>query len=161
MSSVNYYLTWFIRYFSVYLVTHVLCSAILARSFTSINFGVILITFLLFDILLIIQSCFIQVFFTRAKIGMVIALLFFILQYIVNFVIRSSDNPSYTQNMYGSFSPHSAFVSALQQMVYCQSVEITLGFAQVTTIINYYTISTAWVSFSVHIVFWLLLAMYL
>lgn len=114
MSSFNYYMTWFIRYFAVYFVAHAVCSVILSRNFTSINFGIIFITFLLFDILLIIQSCFIQVFFTRAKIGMVIALLFFVLQYVVNFVIRNSDSPSYDQNMYGSFSPHSAFVLALQ-----------------------------------------------
>lgn len=122
MTSFNYYITWFIRYLSVYIVTHLVCSAILATSFSSINFGVAFVTFLLFDILLIVQSCFIQVFFTRAKIGMVIALLFFIIQYIVNFVVRNSDNPSYQLNMYGAFSPHSAFVLALQNMLYCQSV---------------------------------------
>ncbi len=119
MSSVTYYFTWLIRYFSVYLVAHIACSAIIASSFTTINFGVVFITFLMFDILLIVQSCFIQVFFTRAKIGMVVALLFFLLQFVVNFIVRNSNNPTYEQSLYGSFSPHSAFVSVLRQMVYC------------------------------------------
>jgi ATP-binding cassette subfamily A (ABC1) protein 3 len=114
MTSFNYYFTWFIRYFAVYVIVHVICALILTKSFNYINFGVLLITFLLFDLLLIIQSCFIQVFFTRAKIGMVIALLFFVIQYIVSFIIRNSDNPTYQQALYGSISPHSAFASALQ-----------------------------------------------
>jgi ATP-binding cassette subfamily A (ABC1) protein 3 len=161
MTSFNYYVTWFIRYFAVYVVIHIICSAILVKNFSHISFGVVLITFLLFDLLLIVQSCFIQVFFTRAKMGMVIALLFFVLQYIVNFIIRNSDNPTYQQNLYGSISPHSAFALAMQELVYAQSVAINLNFGQLTTVINYYSISTAWLSFVIHIVFWLLLTMYL
>lgn len=161
MNNTNYYLTWFLRYFISYVIVHLLCSAILSRVLTSLNFGVVFITFLLFDILLIVQSFFIQIFFTRAKIGMVIALLFFILQYVVNFVVRNSDNPSYQQGLNGSISPHSAFVSAFQTMIYAQSVQIPLNFSAVTTVINYYTISTAWVSFIIHIIFWTLLTVYL
>jgi ATP-binding cassette subfamily A (ABC1) protein 3 len=122
MTGFIYYVTWFIRYFAVYLVVHLICSVILARTFTYVSIGVFVITFLLFDIVLIVQSLFIQVFFTRAKVGMVISLLFFVVQYVVSFLVRNSDNPTLQQAVLGSISPHSAYTSAMQLMVYAQSV---------------------------------------
>ena len=129
MTSWNYYATWFIRYFAVYLVIHSIATGILVASLKTVNGGVIFITFILFDILLIIQSFFVQVFFTKAKLGMVIALIFFIIQYVINFVVRTSDSPSITQNMYASISAHSAFVSSFQNMIFSAANQFNLGFA--------------------------------
>jgi hypothetical protein len=61
-----------------------------------------------------LQAFFIQILFTRAKIGMVIGLLFFLLQYIIHFIVGNSNNPNIQQKTYASISPHSAFISALQ-----------------------------------------------
>lgn len=91
MSNWNYYATWFLRYFCVYLVIHALATVILHFSLGIVNPGLVFITFILFDILLIVQSMFIQVFFSRAKLGIVIALIFFILQYVFNFIVRTSN----------------------------------------------------------------------
>lgn len=85
-----YYLTWFIRYFMVYLVVHLIGSAILRAALPNVPYGMFLIVFILFDILLIIQSFFIQIFFTRSKIGVVFALLFFVIQYVINYVISTN-----------------------------------------------------------------------
>jgi ATP-binding cassette subfamily A (ABC1) protein 3 len=85
-----YYFTWFIRYFMVYLVIHLIVSAIINGAFKQVPYYIPLVIFLLFDILLIIQSFFIQIFVTRAKIGIVVALLFFVLQYAINFIIANN-----------------------------------------------------------------------
>jgi ATP-binding cassette subfamily A (ABC1) protein 3 len=85
-----YYFTWFIRYFVVYLVIHLIVSAIMLGAFKQVPYYIPLVIFILFDILLIIQSFFIQIFVTRAKIGIVVALLFFVLQYAINFIIANN-----------------------------------------------------------------------
>jgi ATP-binding cassette subfamily A (ABC1) protein 3 len=61
---------------------------------------------------LIVQSFFIQVFFTRAKIGVVIALLFFIIQYILSFLTSNSDNPTLGVNSAASIIPHVGLILA-------------------------------------------------
>ena len=85
-----YYLTWFIRYFLAYLILHLICSAIFVGAFNQVPFIMPLIIFLLFDILLIVQSFFVQIFVTRSKIGIVLALLFFVLQYVINFIVANN-----------------------------------------------------------------------
>lgn len=127
-----YYLTWFIRYLCVYATIHLVASGIICKAFPNINFGVIFLTFILFDMVLIIQGFFIQVFFTKSKIGMVFGLLLFTVQFVANFLVRNSDNPTFQQALYGSFSPHSAFVSALRLMLYCESLQIPLSFSNAT-----------------------------
>ena len=85
-----YYLTWFIRYFIIYLIIHLISSAILVAALPNVSFGIIFSVFILFDILLITQSFFIQTFFVRSKLGVVIALLFFIIQYVINYIIATT-----------------------------------------------------------------------
>ena len=85
-----YYFTWFLRYFITYLVLHLIGSAIIAAALPRISFFMPFIIFILFDIVLIVQSFFIQIFFTRSKIGVVFALVFFIVQYIINYVVANT-----------------------------------------------------------------------
>lgn len=153
-----YYLTWFIRYFIVYLIIHAVISGILCVIFKNIPFYVPFVIFILFDILLIIQSFFIQIFVTRAKIGIVFALLFFILQYVINFVISNNQNPTVTIYRLVSIVPHVAYSLALKSMVYAESIKTPVTFDEV---INLYTVSTAIISIVVNIVFWGLLTWYL
>src|SRR5690242_1386703 len=94
MSLPIYYVTWFIRYFVACLVIHLIGSAIIAATLPHVGFIVPFVVFVLFDIVIIIQSFFIQTFFTRAKLGVVIALLFFLVQFIISFISSNSDNPS-------------------------------------------------------------------
>ena len=107
-----YYFTWFIRYFIVFLVIHIIGSAIIAKTLSHVSFIIPFVVFILFDILLIIQSFFIQTFFSRSKIGVVIALLFFLVQYILSFISSNSDNPTLSVNRALSIVPHAAFILA-------------------------------------------------
>jgi len=94
MSMFIYYFTWFLRYFISYLVVHILGSVFIWHALSYVPIYIPFITFVLFDIVLIVQSFFIQVFFTRAKIGVIIALLFFLGQFVISFVVSNSDNPT-------------------------------------------------------------------
>ena len=95
MSMFTYYFTWFIRYFITFLIVHIPASVFVWHALIYVPIYIPLVTFLLFDVVLIFQSFFIQVFFTRAKIGVIIALLFFLGQFIISFVVSNSDNPTY------------------------------------------------------------------
>lgn len=153
-----YYSTWFLRFFVIYLVVHAIESGILMVTLRQIPFYIPFMVFILFDILLIIQSFFIQIFFTRAKIGVVFALLFFILQYMVNYITIGNDHPTVETLQLVSIVPHVALIQALKEMLYVESYQIDIDFVKE---INYYTIMTSIVSLICNIVFWGLLSIYL
>jgi len=114
----NYYFTWFVRYYAVYFILHIICSAIITTQLTYIPFYIPFIVFILFDLVLIIQNFFIQVFLTRAKIGVVISLLFFVIQFVLSFISINSDNPTLGVNAAMSVIPHAAYVLAFQTIIY-------------------------------------------
>lgn len=90
MSLWRYYATWFIRYFVIYLIVHSANAGVIAYCLPRVQFYVPFVLYVLFDTVLIIQSFFIQIFVSRAKIGIVFALVFFILQYAVNYAIANN-----------------------------------------------------------------------
>lgn len=135
-----------------------ICAAIIVNQFTNVPFYIPFIVFILFDIVLIVQNFFIQVFLSRAKIGVVISLLFFIIQYVLSFISTNSDNPTIGVNAGISIIPHAAFIIAFQTMLYAQSSQITPTFGLE---INNYVIGYAIASFIFNIVFYLILTWYL
>lgn len=158
MKMSNYYISWFFRYFFVYLVLHIICSAIMSSQLKNVPFYIPFIVFILFDIVLIIQNFFIQVFLSRAKIGVVISLLFFVIQYVLSFISTNSDSPSIGVNAGISVIPHAAFIIALQTMIYAESNQITPAFGET---LNNYVIGYALASFILNILFYLILTWYL
>jgi ATP-binding cassette, subfamily A (ABC1), member 3 len=118
MKGLHYYFSWFVRYFAVYIGVHLIGTIIISVEFKHVPLYIPFLVFILFDIVLIIQNFFIQVFLTRAKIGIVIALLFFLAQYIVSFISTNSDNPTLTVNRAISILPHAAFVLSFRTMLY-------------------------------------------
>ena len=114
--------------------------------------------YILFDIVLIIQNFFIQVFLTRAKIGVVISLLFFVIQFILSFIATNSNNPSI--GLYSAISvvPHVAFVLSFQTILYTYAYQIT---PSLSGTYNNYVIAYALISFAVNAVVYLILFIYL
>lgn len=110
MSMFTYYSTWFIRYFCTLLFVHAVGSAVYSQAYQHISFVHAFVVWILFDVVLVIQSFFIQTFFTKSKIGVVIALLLFLLQFIMSIVASNSNNPTEQVNMYVSIVPHSALI---------------------------------------------------
>lgn len=153
-----YYVTWFIRYFVVCLVIHLIGSAIISATLPHVKFIVPFIVFILFDIVMIIQSFFIQTFFTRAKLGVVIALLFFLVQYIISFISSNSDNPTLGVNTALSIIPHISYILSFETMLYAESVKTNVKF---TETLNNYTISSHIVSCIINSIVYLFLTWYL
>lgn len=158
MKGINYYFSWFCRYFFVFLALHFLGALIIRAQLPNIPFYIIFVVLILFDIVLIIQNFFIQVFLSRAKIGVVISLLYFILQYVISFIATGSNNPTIAVNAATSIIPHAAFVLAFQTMIYAESYQVVPTFGMT---LNNYVIGYALISFFVNIAVYLLLTWYL
>ena len=158
MKGINYYFSWFCRYFFVYLALHLLGALIVKSQLTYVPFYIVFLLFIIFDIVIIIQNFFIQVFLSRAKIGVVISLLYFILQYVISFVATGSNNPTLSVNAAASIIPHTAFILAFQTVFYAESYQIVPTFGGT---LNNYVIGYALVSFFLNIIFYLILTWYL
>lgn len=158
MKMRNYYFTWFIRYFITYLIVHGVASAIISYKLTYVPFYVPFVLFIMFDVVIIIQNFFIQIFLSRAKIGVVVSLLFFVVQYVASFVISSNSSPSAYSKTMLSIIPHVAYLLSFQNILYFQSNQITTSFF---TTINNYTLTTAIYSFAGNILLYLILLWYL
>lgn len=119
-----YYGAWFIRFFLTFGVVHGVCTFIICYCFPRIPWYIPLILYLLFDIVLLIQSFLIQIFVTRSKIGIILALVFFILQYSANYAI--SNNKNANEQIYNLLSiiPHVAYVLAFKNIIYADSYRI-------------------------------------
>ena len=118
MNMRYYYLTWFLRYFIVYAILHAICSGIIIYRCPSIPFYVPYILFLLFDIVIIVQNFFIQVFISRAKLGVVITLVFFIIQYSVLLLISNTTDSKEILHNQLSIIPHVAMYLATRNLLY-------------------------------------------
>lgn len=158
MKTWVYYLTWFVRYYLIYLIVHLTISGIITGTFSHIPYYVPLVVFLIFDVLLVIQSFFVQIFFTRAKIGIIFGLLFFIIQYVLYYAVASNEDAGRNVFTAVSIVPHIAFILAFREMIYVESIKETVTFHEV---FNNYTINTAIVSFVLNIIFWGILTWYL
>lgn len=130
MNTFFYYATWFLRYFIVYLVIHLIGSGFLVRALPRINYGVFLLMFILFDVVLIIQAMFIQIFFTRSKIGILIALLFYVLQYVISYMVTTNPYATLEINQLASIVPHVAFILSMKTLVFADSVRANLTFTE-------------------------------
>jgi hypothetical protein len=158
MKLSSYYFSWFVRFFAVYLVLHLICSGIIVSQFPHIPFYVPFLVFILFDIVLILQNFFIQVFVSRAKIGILISLVFFALQYIFSLLSTTSNNPTLGVNTGLSIIPHAAYIMAFRSMIYAESNKITATFGAE---LNKYVIGYAVASFCFNIILYLVLTWYL
>jgi hypothetical protein len=107
---------------------------------------------------LIVQSFFIQIFVTRAKIGIILALVLFVFQYAINYAVSSNANVTQRINTIASIIPHVAYVLAFRSMIYGTSLQIKVT---LSALLNNYTIGTAWICLILNIVFWSILSWYL
>lgn len=80
MSNFSFYLSWIIHYVIVYTITSVLVTIVLKCTvFPKSSFGIVFITHWIFSMTLLFQSLFITVFFTRAKMGNLVGMVFYLL----------------------------------------------------------------------------------
>ena len=158
MSGFSYYFSWFVRYFAVYLTLFIIVSTVLSSVFTYMPFHVLLVVGLSFGLCLMGQLFFIQVFTTRAKIGILISVVIYAFQYIFSLIATYSDYPTLIVNALVSLSPHSAYILAFRTLLYCQSYKITASF---TEEVNNYIIGYEVLTCLVNAAFFFILTWYL
>jgi ATP-binding cassette, subfamily A (ABC1), member 3 len=158
MSGFSYYATWFLREFLVYELVFLASALVLWLVLPYFTFLVPFLIFSFFGVVLILQSFFVQVFLTRAKIGLIFAFFFFVFQYVLSFIVINSDEPSLAVNLGISFIPHVAVILSFKTLIYAQSYEITANF---TDPINSYVLGYALLGCAVNILFYLAATWYL
>lgn len=94
MKMKDYYFTWFCRYLIIYLIAHIIISGMIASQLSYVSFYIPFLLFILFDVFLIIQNFFIQIFISKAKFGVFILLTFFVSQFVIWYVIVDDPFPT-------------------------------------------------------------------
>lgn len=88
MSDSSFYASWVLYYLIIYVIISILVASVLNRAiFKHSDWSVLFVWHLLFGISLIFQSLFITTFFTKARIGNIVAMVFFLFSYMVVFIV--------------------------------------------------------------------------
>lgn len=160
MSLPSYFAAWILHYMLLYTMVAVAHSLVFYHVVRHVSFLLILLTFLLFDVVLILQSLFVQTLCTKVRTGVMLALLLFAVQFLVSFVYKSNPDKTYGMALGVSVSPHGACILILKEMVYAQSVEQPVGFNNASQMINFMTVSTGLISLAVNIMVWTVAFLY-
>lgn len=161
MSPFLNYATWIFKYFMIYFMAHLFVTLIFYYTFNYIDFGLVFVTFILFDLVLIVQSLCIQTFFSEAVLGTLTALTLFFIEYIISFVIKSIEVPSELQLILFSICPHTALVMIMEEIFYSNFCMETVTWKMFTKRTYNYTVSIGFTSLLLNIVFWAIITMYL
>lgn len=160
MGNTSFYLSWVITYAVVYLFIILIVTTVMVKYvLNSVGFMVFFWLYLMFSITLIFQSIFISVFFSKAKTGNIIGCLFFIIQYFLRSFMGT--DASYSTLAAVSFSPHTAFVLAINTMLSFQFNLTPVDFNNYDTVIADYSIKMAYDHMWFNMIFWMLLSLYL
>lgn len=132
MTNTSYYGSWILHEFLVFLVCSIFTAGMVKATLPRIDYFVPLILYVLYGLVLISQSLFIQVFFTRAKMVILFATFLFGFQYILTFLFKNSQEQSLSLSTGVSVSPVSGVSLALLAMVQYHSTGRTVNFGNIT-----------------------------
>lgn len=91
LSDISFYLSWLIHYFCVYAVTSLLIALVsCATIWKNSNFLLVFFWYLFYCVSLLFQSLFISTFFTKAKTGNIIAMVFYLALYFTSLSVDST-----------------------------------------------------------------------
>ena len=119
MTGWSYNFSWFVRYFAIYVSLFLILGVVLSTTLTYMSFYVIFLLGVSFGLCLMAQVFFVQVFTTRAKIGILVGVVFYAVQYVFSLLVTYSDNPSTLMSGLVSISAHSGYVLAFRTLLYC------------------------------------------
>lgn len=95
MQDSSFYLSWISWYMIIYTIISILVTLILIGSvYKNSNFLLIFVWHWLFSMTLIAQSLFITAFFTNAKLGNIVSMVFFLVMFLFKFIISGSSTVS-------------------------------------------------------------------
>ncbi|EAR86885.2 ABC transporter family protein (macronuclear) [Tetrahymena thermophila SB210] len=162
MSDTSFYLAWIIHYLIIYALCSLFAVIILKTAiFKESDFSVLFVWHFLFGITLIFQSLFITTFFTRAKIGNIIGMVFFLLQYMVIFVIRQQDDVTKSMKNGVSILSHTGTTLACDVYLLIESQQKGITWSNLDFQIENYSVLTNFYMNIINIIIFFVLSIYL
>lgn len=160
MSNRSYFQAWLIHYFFMYFIVSLCHSAIVCLTLSQVSFTLTLTSFLLLDLVLIVQSFFVHSVCSRTKIGLMVGLTLYAIQFLVSFVYKSNTVKTFGMAQLVSVSPIGACILILKEMVFAQSVGHQVNWANLMEIVNFTCTFNNLASLVANIIFWLIVFLY-
>ncbi|KAL4429304.1 hypothetical protein ABPG74_002290 [Tetrahymena malaccensis] len=161
MGNASFYMSWIITYAIIYFVIAVIISALLlVNIYNGGSFIFLLVWYYLFCLTLLFQSLFVTVFFTRARIGLLASMIFFLLQLIL-FWSFNFNNISQTKIQSIALSPHTAASISASHFAFFQSNGNKIDFSILGETFSNYQEGFTFISFFLNIFVFGILFLYL
>ncbi|KAL4488927.1 hypothetical protein ABPG72_005714 [Tetrahymena utriculariae] len=142
MSDVSFYVSWVLYYFIIYVLISLLVASVLRGSiFKHTDWSVLFVWHLLFGISLIFQSLFITTFFTKARVGNIVAMVFFLFQYMVVFIVQGNTDPSQQTKVSTSILSHTGTTFACDVYLLIEAQQKGITWSNLGQTIDNYSIS--------------------
>jgi ATP-binding cassette subfamily A (ABC1) protein 3 len=120
LNNTSFYLSWIITYFIIYTLISIIATILICKTkyltffkanfiFKHTNGFVIFLNYWLFCIVLISQSLFLSVFFTRSLFGLIVSIVWYLLMYMVISLVSTDSNVPKATLWGASISSHAAF----------------------------------------------------
>lgn len=137
MKDSSFYLSWISWYLIIYTVISLVVSFVLKISvYSNSAWFLIFMWHWLFSITLIAQSLFITTFFTNAKLGNIISMVFFLFMYMVNFILSSNSNVEESTNNSISIIPQTAMAISTDVFLLIETEGVGITWGTVNRMVN-------------------------
>ncbi|CAK63380.1 unnamed protein product (macronuclear) [Paramecium tetraurelia] len=163
LNNTSFYLSWIIQYLIIYTIISILATILLSGIvFTHTDGFVLFLNYWLFCIVLIFQSMFISVFFTRALFGLIVAIVWYLLMYMVISLVGSGEQIVPESTYWGaSISSHAGMSFAFDVMVLFEAQGRGVSMSSISTKVDNYAVNIALIMHLLNIFFYLILSIYL
>ncbi|CAD8078681.1 unnamed protein product [Paramecium primaurelia] len=163
LNNTSFYLSWIIQYFIIYTLISIVATILLkGMVFRNTDGFVLFINYWLFCMVLIFQSMFISVFFTRALFGLIVAIVWYLLMYMVISLIGSGQNLVPEATYWGaSVSSHAGMSFAFDVMILFEAQGRGVSMSTIGTKVENYAVNMALSMHILNIFFYLFMSIYL
>ncbi|CAD8172616.1 unnamed protein product [Paramecium pentaurelia] len=163
LNNTSFYLSWIIQYLLIYTIISIIATILLsAIVFTHTDGFVLFLNYWLFCIVLIFQSMFISVFFTRALFGLIVAIVWYLLMYMVISLVGSGQEIVPESSYWGaSISSHAGMSFAFDVMVMFEAQGRGVSMSTISTKVENYAVNIALIMHILNIFFYLIMSIYL
>eukprot|EP00828_Plagiopyla_frontata_P010922 TRINITY_DN1596_c0_g1_i2.p2 TRINITY_DN1596_c0_g1~~TRINITY_DN1596_c0_g1_i2.p2 ORF type:complete len:320 (-),score=35.73 TRINITY_DN1596_c0_g1_i2:34-993(-) len=117
----------------------------------------------MFSMVLIAMGFFLTVFFTQAKVGMIVSLIFFLLLYQIRQLVDNEDTnvaPEWKKNL-ASLSPHTAVSQALDNILMFEAEQVGVNFGNADQMYYNYRVSTCFYMLILNFFIFTIMGLYL
>ncbi|KAL4492594.1 hypothetical protein ABPG72_007707 [Tetrahymena utriculariae] len=161
MQDTPFYLSWITWYMIIYTVISIVVTLILKESvYKKSDITLIFVWHWLFSMTLIAQSLFITTFFTNAKLGNIVAMVFYLLMFMFKFIISSNSDATEQANNVAALASQTGLSLASDVFLLVETEGVGIGWKDLGKEVNNFRVGTSIGLFIFNFVFFMLLALY-